>query len=184
MTDLAALETRIARVEAQQDIRALVSTYCMACDDRDLDTLVGLFTEDGLFQSRNGVTDARGRSGIHHHFASRYGGMGATNHWTHDHLITLGGDGTTAAGIVFSHVESSLKGVGFIGATRYHDSYVKQDGRWLFKARMLEFLYFCPADAYTGILSEPLRMKAFGHETPADYPESIATWQAWETAAG
>ncbi|MBM6577806.1 nuclear transport factor 2 family protein [Microvirga sp. SRT01] len=177
MTDIAALERRIARVEAQQEIRALVSTYCMACDDRDLNTLTGLFTPEGTFQSRNGATDAHGRDAIRRHFSSRYAGMGVTNHWTHDHLITLEDD-NSATGIVFSHVESSLQGTGFLGATRYHDHYVRQDGQWRFGSRLLDFLYFAPAAEYPGILSEQLRMKAFGRNAAADYPEGLETWRA------
>lgn len=177
MTNGTALEQRIERIEAQLAIRALVSTYCMACDDRDLDTLVGLFVEEGTFQSRNGATDAHGRDGIRHHFESRYGGMGVTNHWTHDHLIDVRGP-DRATGIVFSHVESALKGTGFVGATRYHDTYARVDGKWLFASRMLEFLYFVPASEYAGVLSERLRMRAFGNTAAADYPESIATWAA------
>lgn len=175
MTDLIALERRIARVEAQQAIRALASTYCMACDDRDLDTLVGLFVPNGTFQSRNGLTDAHGRDGIRKHFTSRYAGMGVTNHWTHDHLINFESD-NVAQGIVFSHVESSLKGVSFLGATRYYDCYVVDEGRWRFSSRMLEFLYFAPVSDYHEILSQPLRMKAFGSETAADYPENAPSW--------
>ena len=43
-------EARVARIEARQAIQDLVVRYGMAVDDRDMDTVGALFTEDAVFR--------------------------------------------------------------------------------------------------------------------------------------
>jgi hypothetical protein len=175
------VERRLARLEARQEITALVSAYCVAMDDRDLLRLAALFAPDGRFQSRNGMTNAVGRPEIRALYKSRFAGLGPSYHWTHDHSVSFDDDGH-AHGLVLGHVESWLGDTAYIGALRYEDRYVRLDGTWMFAGRMLSYLYYAPVNEYAQVLGSPLRMRSYGKRLPADYPEGLATWTSWREA--
>lgn len=61
MEDLA---TRIARLEAESAIRQLVARYCFTIDDRDIDGIAALFTDDATVRSSDGTMDAIGLDAI------------------------------------------------------------------------------------------------------------------------
>lgn len=48
------LEQRIARLEAREHIRNLVTDYSIAVDDRDVSAIGRLFTSDGVFAHADG----------------------------------------------------------------------------------------------------------------------------------
>ena len=45
------LKTRIARIEAKDEIRELTARYCHAVVDGDAETIVSLFAADGSFRT-------------------------------------------------------------------------------------------------------------------------------------
>ena len=184
MTDLAALEARVARLEARADISALVTRYARACDERDMDALLDCFAQDAVFTSPSGLMHAEGRAAIEAMFLQLFAVRGPGFHWTHDHLIEVRdvGEGR-ATGLIFSHAETSPGAVTSLAAMRYEDVYRRED-RWRFERRSIAFLYYVPAADYASVLTEPNRLVAGDRRLPADWPEPLETWRAFAARNG
>jgi uncharacterized protein (TIGR02246 family) len=179
MTDGPSLAARVRCLEDRAELAELVARYCIAVDDRDVETLAALFTVDGRFRSVDGVMDARGREAVMQQFRGRFAALGPTCHFTHDRIFELGAAADTATGLVTSHAEVIRNGRAFVAALRYADTYRRVDGRWRFADRLLSFLYYLPADEYAHGFASRLRMRAYGDARPADYPESLPSWRLY-----
>jgi ketosteroid isomerase-like protein len=173
------LEERVRVLEDRAELRELVTRYGLAVDDRDIETLASLFTLDARFRSRDGVMNAVGREAVVQQFRGRFGALGPTNHVAHEQICSCGAERDSASGIVTSHAEVWRNGRGFIAALRYEDSYRREDGRWRFADRLLSFFYYLPIDEYAKGLGERLRVRVYGDERPADFPEALPTWRTY-----
>jgi hypothetical protein len=172
------LEQRLARLEARVAIHELVARYCFTIDARDIEGIGRCFTRGGGFRSLDGVMDAVGRDAVVEQFHGRFAVLGPSNHFTHDHLIEFGdSDPGRATGIVNSHAEVVRNDEPMLASLRYHDEYRFEDGRWRFHVRTLSFFYYLrPAD-YREAMGGSLRNRAYAAPQPADFPESLRTWQ-------
>lgn len=180
MTDeLAALTKRIRALEDRAELRELVARYGIAVDDRDIDALTALFTPDASFRSEDGVMSALGRDAVIEQFRGRFAALKATNHIAHDQILEPGPGPDAASGLVSSHAEVCRNGRVLIAALRYRDRYRRHEGRWRFAERALSFLYYLPVEEYAEGLAGRLRMRAYGDQRPADYPESLPTWKRY-----
>ncbi|MEZ5499942.1 MAG: nuclear transport factor 2 family protein [Steroidobacteraceae bacterium] len=174
------LSGRIRRIEDRDAIRRLVADYCKVVDDRDLAALTALFAPDAVMKSRDGVMNARGRGAIAEMFKGRFAVLGPTFHYTHDVAIDLSDDAPDeASALVSSHAEVFRTGVAMIAAIRYHDRLVRLDERWHFAERDLAFFYYVPCREYEQAMGSRLRMRAYGDQRPADWPETLATWKTY-----
>jgi ketosteroid isomerase-like protein len=174
------IERRIRRLEDRVEIGELIARYGLVMDDRDIDGMPALFTPDVVIRSDDGVLDVTGLEGAVKMFCGRFAVLGPSNHVTHDRIITFDeADPDHASGIVLSHAEMNRKGKAMVAAIRYHDAYRRHEGRWKFAARRLSFFYYVPAIEYSDALSAglALRNRAYEHPSPADWPESLASWQ-------
>lgn len=169
-------EAKLAQLKANSKIRALVSRYCFAIDDRDLDAVAALFAPDARVWSEDGVMHAVGIDAIVHLYKGRYASLGATNHVTHDHLISHESP-NEASGRVSAHAEVWRDGTAMVTALRYADRYARIGDRWRFRERKLSFLYYLPFRDYADALGRLDRMHAYGDRRPADYPERLSTWR-------
>lgn len=177
MTD--SLEERVARLEARCAIAELATRYALACDEHDMEALEALFTEDAAFETPNGIMTAHGRPAIMAMFDKVLGIRGPGYHWTHDHIIRFDRGPGEASGLILSHAETTPAGVQSLAAMKYDDIYRWEDG-WRFARRRLSFLYYVPAAEYDGALTRPDRVVAGDRRLPADYPESLPAWQAFD----
>jgi ketosteroid isomerase-like protein len=177
--ELAALTQRIRALEDRAELRELVARYGIAVDDRDIDSLTALFTPDASFRSEDGVMSAQGRDAVIEQFRGRFAALKATNHIAHDQILEPGPGPDAASGLVSSHAEVCRNGRVLIAALRYRDRYRRHDGRWRFAERVLSFLYYLPVEEYAEGLAGRLRMRAYGDQRPADYPESLPTWRRY-----
>jgi len=178
------LEHRLRRLEDRADLRDLVGRYGIAIDDRDLEAVAAMFTPDAQFRSKDGVMGATGRDAIVEQFKGRYAALGATNHFCHDQILTFDDqDADLVQGLVTSHAEVFRIGKAMITALRYADVYRRYEGRWCFADRLLSFLYYLPVEEYAEGLGSRLRMRAYGDQRPADYPESLPTWKTDPSSA-
>ena len=174
------LEERVHRLESRAAIRELTARYNFGIDDRDLVSVGDLFTETATFRSADGVMTATGRVAICAQFSGRYDVLGPTNHVGHDHVITFEGP-RRARGLLSAHAELWRNGRTTVCAMRYRDIYAQcDDGQWRFADRELSFLYYLPLDDYRDGLGQRDRNRAGPSAKAADYPESLATWQASE----
>lgn len=172
------VETRIARLEAEADIRRLVSRYSFDVDDRDLAAIVGLFTPDATVRSADGEMMAAGHDAIIAMYQQRFSVLGPGAHYTHDHWIDLSDFwGGRASGRVTGHAELERNGEMMVCALRYDDAYRVSEQGWQFAERLIQFLYYVPVADYPGILQKGDRNRAYAEARPADYPEGLPHWR-------
>jgi ketosteroid isomerase-like protein len=171
----AELEKRIERLESRFQLDELVSAYCMACDDHDMVRLRSLFTDDVRIWSKDGVMNASGIDDVMQMFVNMFAIRGPSFHWTHDHTIRVSGP-TDAEGLIMAHAETTPHDTVSLAAIRYRDKYRKEQSGWKIAERELSFLYYMPASDYSDHFKGNLRMRVYGEERPADYPESLPTW--------
>lgn len=171
------LAERIARIEAREQIRDLVSRYGMAVDDRDLDGVGSLFTADGVFRHGGNSVVNHGRAEIVEFYTDRLSAFGPTYHYPHSHLIDIS-DEVNATGTVNAHAELGHDGKTYVTALRYNDTYRREDGEWLFAERRLQMLYYMDmVELVEGGLDSPDRKRYFGTVGPADIPENLPSWR-------
>ncbi|WP_342363943.1 nuclear transport factor 2 family protein [Terrarubrum flagellatum] len=184
MSNSLTLERRIMRLEARAEIAEIIGAYCVSCDDRDVDRLRSLFTEDAEVLSKDGVMKSSGLDAIMTMYDGRFRALGPTFHWTHDHVVKFDdSDDDTATGFVTGHAECFRNGQTLVAGLRYDDIYRRIGGAWKFKRRMLSFLYYVPVQEYADALGDKLRQRAYGDRRPADFPESLPSWVAGRYAA-
>lgn len=173
------LEERIERLEAREEIRTLVADYSMAVDDRDVETIERLFTEDGVFGHADGSAVMNGRQEIVDFYSGRLGDMGPTYHYPHSHKITFQNE-NEAEGIVLAHAELSQEGQTYYTGLRYYDRYEKANGSWCFKERLLKFLFFMPMEELVkdGLCQENRKRFPGEGKLPTDLPEMQPSWIA------
>lgn len=175
-----ALLHRIDRLESRVEILELIAKYCKACDDRDVSLLRSLFTEDAEVRSQDGMMQGKGREAVMQTYRKRFEVLDISVHWTHDTIINFDPeDPNRATGECFCHAEAHRNGQTLIGSLRYDDRYRRDGGVWRFESRVLKFLYYVPVEEYREALGSPLRMRAYGDQRPADYPESLECYQTW-----
>ena len=159
----------VARLLAHQEIHQLAHRYAAALDARDLDTLVGLFSED-VQVGRNG----RGRAALRRDFDRQLRAVGVTILQVGTQVIDLH-DEDHAGGIVYCRGEIETDGRLITQAIRYQDDYARVDGKWYFVRRRHELWYGAGRD------EDPLALPPANwpeHATGrGTLPESLASWQ-------
>lgn len=179
------LEDRIALLEAESQIRQLVARYCFYLDDRLIEEAYTLFTDDAVLKSADGVMNATGVEAIIQQFHGRFDVLGPGHHFMHDIQIDFVGDGKQEArGRVIGHAELWRKGKMMVTAIRYDDIYRNTDKGWRFAERTINFLYYVPVAEYPDILLTANRNHAYDEPKPADFPERLPSWIAYEKSRG
>ena len=172
------LEARIKRLEAESQIRQLIAHYCFTIDDRRMDDIAALFTDDARVHSTDGVMNATGIAAIMRQFEGRFDALGPGAHYMHDVQIDFVGDGGREAhGQVSGHVEIVRNGQMMVGAIRYRDVYRNTARGWRIHDREIGFLYYIPVQDYPGILAAQDRNRAYAQPKPADFPEALGSWR-------
>jgi ketosteroid isomerase-like protein len=171
------LEARIERLEDIHEIEQLVSRYGFAVDDRDIAAVMRLFAEDGSLRTTSGPAKGLGREAVGAYFAGRFGVLGPTHHFTHDHVIEFDeADPALAYGRVSSHAEVWRDGVPMLTALRYLDTYAKRLDGWRFLSRTQSCMYFVDVRHYPEALGHPLRVRlgpTAAEWRPADWPVDV-----------
>ncbi|MDQ4421574.1 nuclear transport factor 2 family protein [Sphingobium sp. DEHP117] len=175
-------EATWVRLSARHEIENLITRYCMACDDRKLDELASLFTEDATIEM-NGVPTIEGSVGLFKHFNTTLTKMGATYHWSHDRMINVDeNDHNLATGIVQGHCEMAIDDQTWITALRYTDTYRRVADEWKFARRFIEFMYFLPIARLSEALSSSERVFRNGNWQRADVPDQQESYIAFRAA--
>ena len=169
--DSVALERRLRRIEDREAIRELIGRYGLAMDNKDFGLVAEIFAEDARFAWFDGAFDIVGRDAIVDMYRTRLAAAGPSFHFTHDQFIDWDpADEDRATGLVLAHAETSAGPTQGLVAVRYHDRYVRQGERWLFKERLLGFLYNVPVAEYDGILKKTDRIRLASGSKPAHWP--------------
>jgi ketosteroid isomerase-like protein len=174
------IEARIARLEAESQIRQLIARYCFTIDDRRLDDIAALFTPDATIRSADGVMNATGVDAVMKQYEGRFAVLGPGAHYMHDVQIDFVGDGSKeATGKVSGHAELWRNDQMMVCGLRYNDVYRNTPDGWRFHDREINFLYYCPVQDYPGILAHADRNRAYDTPRPADFPERLPSWSAY-----
>ncbi len=143
MTDIAALEKRIRRLEDIEALRTLRNRYHACINDGRYGDIVELFTADAVVELGY-LARYEGRDAIDRGFR----GMGERERffikqYIHSHLVDVTGDSGTGK----SYLEATYGrfGVSYLVSGRYDDVYQRQGETWLFKLMVAEFYYTVPA---------------------------------------
>lgn len=127
------LEERITRLEDLEAIKQLKARYCEICDDDHNHNLITtIFAEDGIWEGE-GIGIAKGHDEIVTLFKSFQAAISFSQHMVQNPIIELDGDHAKARWYFFGMFTYYEGGVRRWQAARYHEQYVKQEGRWKIK---------------------------------------------------
>lgn len=171
---MSTLEDRIRRIEDKIALQDLAHLYGFVMDERDLEGLSALFTDDARLGSDDGVFDARGLETIAKTYASRYDVLGATHHFVHSALSRFDEDDPDRAyGLVSGHAEVVRNGETMVVALRYHDVYRRTPQGWRIAERVMGYMYYLPVTDYVATMKSDERSLVYGEPRPADWPSVL-----------
>jgi ketosteroid isomerase-like protein len=174
MSGIVELERRIRRLEDRAAIGDLVTLYGFIMDERDVGSIPRIFCEDATMRSEDGVFGARGVDEIIDTFKGRFAALGATNHFTHGHVVRFDDtDPDVATGVLASHAEVVRDGTTMAVALRYKDRYRRTPDGWKFADRLMSYMYYVDVREYADALRGEQRMRAYGDHRPADWPDAL-----------
>lgn len=136
------LADRVARLESERDIASLMATYTRLVDaGPDADALAALFTDDAVYETfghlalEPGSTGPiAGREAIRATFQSLPAMLSFTVHYLCNADITVGPDGSTAAGrwaaLELANVEHEGERVPLVLIADYHNDFVREADGW------------------------------------------------------
>ncbi len=127
------LESRLARLEAKEELRDFIASYCSACDTMSADAVAALFTADAVL--RNAAGDHAGRDAIRQYYAAFFAaGVTFSRHHAVNQVFTILAP-TLARHDAYFIAMTGSGGESRITFGRYLDTLVRQDGRWLFREK-------------------------------------------------
>jgi hypothetical protein len=138
------IETRIAKLEAINDIRGLKLAYAVACDDSyNAEVLSAMFAEDAVWDGGDAFGTYRGRPAIKDYFAGLSSKITWAMHYTMGGDIKVDDDVRTASGTWQLWLTASLVVDGepqaVVMSANYRDTYVREDDGWKFQTLAADF---------------------------------------------
>lgn len=130
------------QLEDQLALKKLVDTFSILADVKDVDAQVLLFTPDAEVNSKSaaGTSSFKGREEIAKSFSSFLALFDVVYHLNGQQTVEFT-DATHATGISYCHVTLIGSGKKNQSGVRYHDTYVKLDGKWYIQKRESDFMY-------------------------------------------
>lgn len=106
-----------------------------------------------------------------------------TLHIPNSHVIDVDPAAGTATGLLTGQAELALGNRLLMAAYRYDDRYRRlADGRWVFAARELRFMYNVPFEQMPTSFADAQRIRLPGSpHTDGDYPETLPTWDSYRS---
>jgi 3-phenylpropionate/cinnamic acid dioxygenase small subunit len=122
-----------------ESIRRTLALYCQLCDDGRFDEWAQLFTDDAEF-SVLGNTHV-GRADVQAFIESAQPPELRGKHVCANSLIEIDERGGTATALTdYVFVGRTPEGMAVTSAGRYHDSFIRDGERWLFRRREIAFM--------------------------------------------
>ena len=131
----------IQKLEDQLALKKLVDTFSNLADTKDTKAQMDLFTDDAeVISKADGKTFvSKGKKDIEKAFADYLKLFDVVYHLNGQQTVEINGDNAT--GISYCFVTLIGNGKKNQSGVRYHDTYVKQNGKWLIKKRESDFMY-------------------------------------------
>jgi hypothetical protein len=139
------IENKLREIDDRNSIRELVDAYAYCADTRDAKGQVALFTEDTNFivfmdaKSPEPTQVINKRADLFPVF-DNLNTYRATMHFNgQSRVLQLNDDNATGITYCIAHHQTIHDGIQklMIANIRYHDSFVKQNGKWFFAERKL-----------------------------------------------
>ena len=129
------------KIEDQLALKKLVDTFSNLADTKDTKAQMDLFTDDAeVISKADGKTfKSKGKKDIEKAFADYLKLFDVVYHLNGQQTVEIHGDNAT--GISYCFVTLIGNGKKNQSGVRYHDTYVKQNGKWLIKKRESDFMF-------------------------------------------
>ncbi|MCR3722160.1 MULTISPECIES: nuclear transport factor 2 family protein [Prauserella salsuginis group] len=166
----------MAALRDREAIRDLALLYTRAVDGYDLDAVVDMYTDDGVFERRGRAS--AGREALREAYATPMRAYRTMIHRVDAHVVELT-SASDAVGWVAGYAELADDHTVVTAVFRYDDVYRKVADRWRFAHRAIGFQYAMPLeDLPTGLTAQD-RVRWPGTDPrDGDYPESLPGWTA------
>lgn len=132
-------------LQAKEDLRQLIDDYASLGDEKKIPQVMALFTPDAVYSVYMGgvqVASTTGTETLEKEFSGHAAEVKTYFTLNGQHSINV--DGDTATGVSFTQIKMvrASEGPDILTdySVRYDDQYVRQDGKWLIKARTGHFL--------------------------------------------
>jgi ketosteroid isomerase-like protein len=132
-------------LQAKDELRNLIDAYATLSDEKKIAEVMGLFTPDTVYTVyMNGTQVARtdGTASMEKEFNGHAALVKAYFTLNGQHTVNVTGD--TATGVSYSQIKMTRASEGADILTdysvQYHDTYVRQAGKWLIKERIGHFI--------------------------------------------
>ena len=132
---------KTSHVEDQLALKHLVDTFSNLADTKDVKSQMNLFIDDAEVISKSGgkTFTSKGKKEIEKAFADYLALFDIVYHLNGQQTVEIKGDHAT--GISYCFVTLIGNGKKNQSGVRYHDTYVKKNGKWLIKKRESDFMY-------------------------------------------
>jgi ketosteroid isomerase-like protein len=142
------LETELGILKDRAAIQDLRFRYHIAVNEKDLEAIPRLFTEDAEVEFE-GIGSARGQLEIDALYREVVGASPFIKQFIHNHVIDLDGDSGT--GLSYLDARTVANGKSMLVAARFDDEYRRQAGGWMFRALRLKLFFAVPLqDGWAG----------------------------------
>ncbi|HVN89894.1 MAG TPA: nuclear transport factor 2 family protein [Candidatus Binataceae bacterium] len=138
------LEQTITELADRDQIRELPQRYCDCVWRGDVDGIVALFADDGVFTiaGNNRETTNKGHADLKKTYAAGFKNL-TPRPYIHNHVIELKGDGK-ASGRCYVELRDASDNLKWLGTGFYHDEYVKVGDQWKFQSRSAQMVHMEP----------------------------------------
>lgn len=127
-------------------LKELVDTFSILADQKDGIAQEPLFTKDAVVENYSDgklMTSLKGRENIGKAFDDFLKTQDVVYHINGQQVVDIKGNTATGTSYCYVVLISTQNGkqVKRSGGVRYHDEYVKQDGKWLIQKRKADFVW-------------------------------------------
>jgi hypothetical protein len=125
----------------REAIRDLPVRYCHYVWSNNLEGVLSIFTEDGLFSAGGAGPshEVKGQEALRKFYASEPDRVGARP-FIHNIVIDLKSP-TRATGYAYLELRSAAQQMKWLGTGYYEDEYEKVNGQWKFKSRRFKMVH-------------------------------------------
>ena len=129
------------KIEDQLALKNLVDTFSNLADVKDTKAQMNLFTDDAeVISKADGKTfKSKGKKEIEKSFSDYLALFDIVYHLNGQQTVEINGDNATR--ISYCFVTLIGNGKKNQSGVRYHDTYVRQKGKWLIKKRESDFMF-------------------------------------------
>jgi hypothetical protein len=138
------LEQTVTELADRDQIRELPQRYCDCVWRGDVDGIVKLFADDGVFTivGNQRETTNKGKAELLKSYKAGLENL-TPRPYIHNHVIELKGGGR-ATGRCYVELRDASNKLSWLGTGYYHDEYVKVGDDWKFQSRRAQMVHMEP----------------------------------------